>query len=167
MKYAQWFRTGRVRSADGTVVAYRAIGGGPPVIVIPGALAVARDFDGFARLLGARFSVHTIERRGRGESGDRPDAYSIDRECEDVAALQAATRATLVFGHSFGGLVALEHARRSNVYTKVAVYERASRPGPNGPRSRARSSRAAGSSTPSSPSLEARIRPPAGRRPGC
>jgi pimeloyl-ACP methyl ester carboxylesterase len=93
------------------------------VIVIPGALAVARDLDGFAQLLGARFSVHTIERRGRGESGDRPDAYSIDRECEDVAALQAATGATLVFGHSFGGLVALEHARLSDVYSKVAVYE--------------------------------------------
>jgi pimeloyl-ACP methyl ester carboxylesterase len=71
----------------------------------------------------ARFSVYTIERRGRGESGDRPDAYAIVRECEDVAALQAATGATLVFGHSFGGLVALEHARLSRVDTKVAVYE--------------------------------------------
>jgi pimeloyl-ACP methyl ester carboxylesterase len=40
-----------------------------------------------------------------------------------VAALQAATGARLVFGHSFGGLVALEHARLSRVYTKVAVYE--------------------------------------------
>jgi pimeloyl-ACP methyl ester carboxylesterase len=123
MRYAQRFRTGRVRSADGTAVAYRAIGSGPPVMVIPGALAVARDFDGFAQLLGARFSVHTIERRGRGASGDRADAYSIDRECEDVAALQAATGATLVFGHSFGGLIALEHARLSHLYTKVAVYE--------------------------------------------
>jgi len=123
MRYAQAVETGFVESADGTTIAYRAIGSGPPVIVISGALAVARDFDGFAQALGARFSVHTIERRGRGESGDRPDAYSILRECEDVAALEAATGATYVFGHSFGGLVALEHARMSGVCTKVAVFE--------------------------------------------
>jgi len=123
MRYATRFETGHVRSADGTAIAYRTTGSGPPVIVVPGALAVARDLDGFAQLLGARFSVHTIERRGRGESGDRPDAYALVRECEDVAALQAATGATRVFGHSFGGLVALEHARLSHAATKVAVYE--------------------------------------------
>jgi pimeloyl-ACP methyl ester carboxylesterase len=49
--------------------------------------------------------------------------------------------ATLVFGHSFGGLVALEHARLSHLSTKLAVYEPGISPGPNGSRPRAQLAR--------------------------
>jgi hypothetical protein len=35
-------------SADGTAIAYRSVGTGPAVLVVPGALAVADDFDAFA-----------------------------------------------------------------------------------------------------------------------
>ncbi len=79
-------RTDDVVSADGTAIAYRTVGNGPPVLVVPGALAVANDFEGFARELAKRFTVHTTERRGRGESGPQGDDYSIERECEDRAA---------------------------------------------------------------------------------
>jgi pimeloyl-ACP methyl ester carboxylesterase len=119
MTYAQEI----VASADGTRIAYRTTGRGADVIVVPGAFARAADLAAFADELGSRFTVHVLERRGRGASGDRPDAYSIERECEDVAALQLATGATLVFGHSFGGLVALEAALRTPALTKVAAYE--------------------------------------------
>jgi pimeloyl-ACP methyl ester carboxylesterase len=112
-----------VVSADGTAIAYQTVGKGPAVLVVPGALAVSSDFAAFARELADRFTVHTMERRGRGESGAQGDDYSIDSECEDVAALQAATGATLLFGHSFGGLIALEAARRNRAFAKVAVYE--------------------------------------------
>jgi pimeloyl-ACP methyl ester carboxylesterase len=93
------------------------------MIVVPGALALARDFDAFARSLADRFTVHTIDRRGHGASGDSEHDYAIERECEDVAAVQAATGATFLFGHSFGGLVALEAAARMPAFTKVAAYE--------------------------------------------
>jgi pimeloyl-ACP methyl ester carboxylesterase len=116
-------RTDIVVSADGTTIAYRTVGKGPAVLVVPGALAVATDFDAFARELAHRLTVHTIERRGRGESGPQGDGYSIERECEDLAALQAATGATFLFGHSFGGLIALEAARANKAFGKVAVYE--------------------------------------------
>jgi pimeloyl-ACP methyl ester carboxylesterase len=116
-------RTEVVASADGTTIAYRTVGRGPAVLVVPGALAVATDFDAFARELAQRLTVHTIERRGRGDSGPQGDDYSIERECEDVAALQAATGATFLFGHSFGGLIALEAARANTAFAKVAVYE--------------------------------------------
>ena len=112
-----------VVSADGTAIAYRTVGNGPAILVVPGALAVASDFAAFARELADRFTVHTIERRGRGESGAQGDDYGIESECEDVAALQAATGATLLFGHSFGGLIALEAARRNRAFGKIAVYE--------------------------------------------
>ncbi|HEX9334944.1 MAG TPA: alpha/beta hydrolase, partial [Pseudonocardiaceae bacterium] len=45
-------------------------------------------------------------------------------ECDDLAAVIAHTGATMVFGHSFGGLVGVELAlRRSATITRLAVYE--------------------------------------------
>jgi predicted alpha/beta superfamily hydrolase len=40
-----------------------------------------------------------------------------------VLALRAETGASLLVGHSYGGLVALEVARNNNAFTKIAVYE--------------------------------------------
>jgi pimeloyl-ACP methyl ester carboxylesterase len=45
------------------------------------------------------------------------------RECEDVAALLAATGSRWLFGHSSGGLIALHAARVLDGVEKVAVYE--------------------------------------------
>jgi pimeloyl-ACP methyl ester carboxylesterase len=115
-------RSGSVRSADGTTVGYRRWGDGPAVIVIPGALSLASDFDGFARALGG-FEVHVLDRRGRGASGPQGHGYSIGKECDDVLAVQEATGATLLFGHSFGGLVALETAMRAPSLRALALYE--------------------------------------------
>ena len=39
-------------------------------------------------LIHGTFTVYTVDRRGRGESGDSED-YSIEREFEDVAAVVA------------------------------------------------------------------------------
>jgi pimeloyl-ACP methyl ester carboxylesterase len=84
---------------------------------------MAADYAAFARALSEHFTVHTIERRGRGESGPQGDDYSIVKECEDVLALQAETGASMLVGHSYGGLVALEVARNNNAFSKIAVYE--------------------------------------------
>jgi pimeloyl-ACP methyl ester carboxylesterase len=43
-------------------------------------------------------------------------------ECEDVLAVQRETGAGLLVGHSYGGLVALEVARDSKAFSKIAVY---------------------------------------------
>ncbi len=84
---------------------------------------MAADYAAFARALSEHFAVHTIERRGRGESGPQGDDYSIVKECEDVLALQAKTGASLLVGHSYGGLVALEVARNNKAFHNIAVYE--------------------------------------------
>ncbi len=110
-------------SQDGTKIGYFSIGDGPAVIVIPGVLSMAADYAAFAHALSRHFSVHTIERRGRGESGAQGDNYSIERECEDVRALRARTGASLLVGHSYGGLIALEVARADWGFRKIAVYE--------------------------------------------
>jgi pimeloyl-ACP methyl ester carboxylesterase len=110
-------------SADGTPVEYLSVGRGPHVIVIPGALAMACDLTAFAMLLAGRHTVHVVQRRGRGGSGPQGDRYGIARECEDIEAVRARTGARLIFGHSFGGLVALRAACGSAAYDAVAAYE--------------------------------------------
>jgi pimeloyl-ACP methyl ester carboxylesterase len=112
-----------VTSADGTAIEYLSVGRGPHVIVIPGALALARDLTAFAALLAERHTVHVVQRRGRSGSGPQGGSYGIARECEDIEAVRARTGARLVFGHSFGGLVALRAACGSAAFDAIAVYE--------------------------------------------
>jgi pimeloyl-ACP methyl ester carboxylesterase len=112
-----------VTSADGTAVEYLSAGHGPHVIVIPGTLATASDLTAFAALLEQRYTVHVVQRRGRGGSGPQGDRYGIERECEDIEAVRARTGARLIFGHSYGGLVAMQAACGSTAFDAVAVYE--------------------------------------------
>jgi len=112
-----------VLSNDGTKIAYFSVGDGPAVLVLPGVLSMASDYANFAFALAQRFTIHIIERRGRGKSGPQGDDYSITKECEDVLAIQRKTGARLLVGHSYGGLVALEVARDNRVFSKIAVYE--------------------------------------------
>ena len=115
--------THAVLSQDGAKISYLTMGSGPSVLVIPGALSMAADYAAFASALAEHFTVHIIERRGRGLSSPQGDDYSILKEREDVLALQQETGASLLVGHSFGGLVTLEVARNNPLFTKVAVYE--------------------------------------------
>ena len=110
-------------SADGTAIEYLSTGRGPDVIVIPGTLAMASDLTAFAALLAERYTVHSMQRRGRGGSGPQGEKYGVERECEDIEAIRGQTGARLVFGHSYGGLTALQAARGSADFDAIATYE--------------------------------------------
>ena len=112
-----------VTSADGTTISYLTIGAGPAVIVLPGALTVAADYADLARGLAPHFTVHVLDRRGHGASGPQGEQYSVDQEVADVDAVRTGTGAQFLVGHSFGGFVALEAARRTPGFTRVALYE--------------------------------------------
>ncbi|HZN19888.1 MAG TPA: alpha/beta hydrolase [Micromonosporaceae bacterium] len=111
-----------VASADGTVVAYDVTGSGPGIVVVHGSLRSARHYQALAGHLAGSYTVYTVNRRGRGGSGPPGSAYSMAKECEDILAVLERTQATMVFGHSYGGLVALEVALRHPL-EKLAVYE--------------------------------------------
>lgn len=115
--------THTVVSQDGAKISYLTMGSGPSILVLPGALSLATTYAAFASALAEHFTVHIIERRGRGLSSPQGEDYSIRKECEDVRAVQAVTSASLLVGHSFGGLIALEVARYNRAFTKIAVYE--------------------------------------------
>lgn len=113
----------KVISRDGTTIGYQSMGQGPSLIVIHGALSTSNDLTSFAQELSDSFTVHIVERRGRGISGPQGGEYSIIKEVEDIQAVKEATGATYVFGHSYGGLIALENARMFQLFTKIALYE--------------------------------------------
>jgi pimeloyl-ACP methyl ester carboxylesterase len=111
------------RSQDGTAISYQTLGAGEGVIVLGGAWRSGRDYLAFAGAMSRYFAVHVVDRRDRGDSGPQGENYNIERELEDVFAVQTQTDATIVFGHSYGGLIALEAARRSDAFSDVLVYE--------------------------------------------
>jgi pimeloyl-ACP methyl ester carboxylesterase len=109
-------RRQHVTSADGTKIAVTVTGDGPPLVVCPGSLATARDWQLVARALAPRMTTYALDRRGHGTSGDDPE-YSLEREQDDLAAVAglaaaAHDEALTLLGHSYGALIALELTRR-------------------------------------------------------
>lgn len=113
----------KVISNDGTVIEYQKTGRGPGLIIIHGVLSQAKNYHVLAETLSKDFTVYLIERRGRGLSGPQGDHYSVEKECEDLFTLQNKTKAYYLFGHSYGGLIALESGRRNDLFKKIAVYD--------------------------------------------
>lgn len=112
-----------IRSCDGTALSYLTVGEGPGVIVVGGVLHSALDYLPLAVQLAHKHEVHILDRRGRGGSGEQGRDYCMRKECEDLLALQTATGAKIVFGHSYGGLVALETAAATTAFEIVSAYE--------------------------------------------
>lgn len=114
----------QVTSRDGTPIAFWRSGSGPPLVLVHGATAdhtttwrfVIADFE-------RRFTVHAMDRRGRGGSGDGPE-YALEREAEDVAAVvDTIGEPVHVLGHSHGALVALEAALLTPNIRRLILYE--------------------------------------------
>ena len=112
-----------VESGDGTQLAYFTLGDGPALLVVGGALATAADYFPLAQCLASEYAVHVLERRGRGASGPQGPGYGIATEIVDLQSVHDQTGAQRVFGHSYGGLIALETAKVDPRLTRIAVFE--------------------------------------------
>lgn len=100
--------------------------------MVHGATADHTAFRVVGPMLARDRTIHAIDRRGRGASGDAP-AYSIGREFEDVAAVADVLADALgspvdVFGHSYGGRCALGAALLTDAIRRVISYEGAPTP---------------------------------------
>lgn len=115
-----------VSSADGTQIAYERTGSGPPLVLVPGGGAndhTRWELAGVRPALAEHCTVYAIDGRGLGESGDA-DAYALEREFEDVAAVVDSIDAEAnLLGHSSGGLLALEAALRTDNLGALVLYE--------------------------------------------
>jgi pimeloyl-ACP methyl ester carboxylesterase len=110
-------------SGDGTVIAYHSLGTGPGMVVVGGVLSDGSHYLPLAEALAGDYTVHVMERRGRPGSGPQLPGHSIEEECADLIAVATATGSRSAFGHSFGGLVVLETARRRPIFDELFVYE--------------------------------------------
>lgn len=112
-----------VASDDGIPIAVHRSGEGPPLVLVHGTTADHTRWARVAPEFARHFTVHAMDRRGRGGSGDS-DAYSIEREAEDIVAVavQAGDDVT-VLGHSYGGLCCLEAALRIPTLHRLILYE--------------------------------------------
>lgn len=112
-----------VTSKDGTTIAGTVSGQGPPVVLVHGTAGSDFSWALVRPHLEARCRVYTIQRRGRGRSGDAP-VYSLVREAEDVAAVvDAVGEPVVLVGHSFGGNCCLEAALLTTGVHRLILYE--------------------------------------------
>jgi alpha-beta hydrolase superfamily lysophospholipase len=114
-----------VTSADGTAIGYERAGSGPALVLVDGAMCyrAAGPMRPLAALLRDTFTVHTYDRRGRGESGDTPP-YAVAREVEDLRAVIAgAGGEAYVYAISSGAALALAAAAAGPDITGLALYE--------------------------------------------
>jgi pimeloyl-ACP methyl ester carboxylesterase len=111
-----------VTSADGTEIAYEQTGDGRPLVLVHGGGVTRRIWDGIQPHLTDDTMFVIPDRRGRGDSGDA-DEYSLEREVADIrAVLDATDGEPILFGHSFGALVALEAVQAVSV-ERLILYE--------------------------------------------
>jgi pimeloyl-ACP methyl ester carboxylesterase len=117
-----------VASKDGTPIACWVTGitGGLPLVLVHGTTGDHNSNVLLTPLLESAFTVWSVDRRGRGSSGDAAP-YSIEREYEDIAAVVDAAGASgqdaALFGHSFGADVALGAALLSKHLSQLILYE--------------------------------------------
>ncbi|WP_092377379.1 alpha/beta fold hydrolase [Micromonospora phaseoli] len=110
----------RFPSWDGTVLAYRLVGSGPPLVCVPGGPGQAAEYLGELGGLSDHRTLILLENRGTGVSQvpQDPATYRVDRLVQDVEALRrhlGLERMDLL-GHSASGgtclLYAAEHPHR-------------------------------------------------------
>jgi pimeloyl-ACP methyl ester carboxylesterase len=111
---ATWPPEGDFLTIDGHRVHYVVMGEGPDLVLIHGASGNTRDFThALAGRLAARYRVIVMDRPGLGYT-DRIDPQGASLAAQAGLLADAATRLgadrPIVFGHSYGGAVALAWA---------------------------------------------------------
>ncbi len=118
-------RSGSVRSADGTTIAFDRYGDGWPVILIGGAYNDRSRVAGVAEAISSgNLAAVTYDRRGRGASTNNDSEFEPERELEDLSAvIETLGGSVSVFGHSSGAVLALEAAMHRLPIDRLVVYE--------------------------------------------
>ena len=112
-----------VTSKDGTRIGVECAGTGPTLLFVHGGVGDRSRWTPMFPLLSSTFTTCAMDRRGRGASGDSPE-YSLSKEAEDVAAVvNSRPGPVFVFGHSYGGVAALEAAFLTDRIARLMLYE--------------------------------------------
>jgi pimeloyl-ACP methyl ester carboxylesterase len=117
----------RAISEDGTEIGYFTSGEGPPLLLVHGGLGDHSRWDALRPHLESQRTIHAMDRRGRGTSGDHPN-YDIAREFEDVAAVidaiaEASDHPVDIYAHSAGGIYTVGAAQSTSNIRSIVIYE--------------------------------------------
>jgi pimeloyl-ACP methyl ester carboxylesterase len=113
-----------VESADGTCIGYESFGEGPPMLLVHGTSATRIRWAPVREKLGSRYTIHEMDRRGRGLSTTEANTYSLQREAEDVAAVaEALGNGVYIVAHSYGALCTIEAALITKAFRRIVLYE--------------------------------------------
>lgn len=106
-------------SRDGARIAFDVTGSGPAVMLLHGGGQTRKVWHdhGYVTRLAAEFTAIAVDLRGNGESDrpDEPEAYAVDRLCEDLIAVadEAGVSRFALWGFSYGANVGRYLAARS------------------------------------------------------
>jgi pimeloyl-ACP methyl ester carboxylesterase len=115
--------TSSVVSVDGTSTAVRITGRGSPVVLLHGICADATSWLPIAGLLKDHHTVYSVDRRGRGLSGDGV-RHSLDLEMADLLTVLSIFGTPVpALAHSYGATIAVLAAARTDLISDLIAYE--------------------------------------------
>jgi pimeloyl-ACP methyl ester carboxylesterase len=114
-------------SKDGTEIGYFTSGKGPPLLLVHGGLGDHSRWDALRPHLEPHRTIHAMDRRGRGISGDHPN-YDIMREFEDVTAVidavaEVSDHPVDIYAHSAGGIYTVGASKSTSNIRSLTIYE--------------------------------------------
>jgi pimeloyl-ACP methyl ester carboxylesterase len=95
---------------------YHDLGRGDPLVLVHGSFSTGEaTWSTQMRTLAAYHRLVVVDRRGHGASPREPRPYTIGSDAQDILSVadRAGANAFHLAGHSYGGLVAIELARRA------------------------------------------------------
>jgi pimeloyl-ACP methyl ester carboxylesterase len=115
------FHQTEVAVAGGTIACH-TVGAGDGVVIVHGAMQAGASQSDLAELLAPGFTVHLMDRRGRG-SGSAPLVADPALEVDDLEAVVRATGARRVVGVSSGAILAARLALRFADLERLVMFE--------------------------------------------
>jgi pimeloyl-ACP methyl ester carboxylesterase len=114
-----------VRRGDHEIGVTRWPGDGPPLVLTHGAGLGADVFAPVGPRLARHWDVSAVDLRGHGRSGGSGDHEIAPHTADLLVVIEELDLADIhVFGHSFGGLIALQAAVEApDHFTRVAAFE--------------------------------------------
>ncbi len=114
------FQVTQVAVAGGTLACH-TVGAGEGLVIVHGAMQSGTSQTDLAELLAPRYTVHLVDRRGRGRS--TAPAAAPDIEVDDLQAVVEATGARRVLGVSSGAVLSARLALRVPSLERLVLFE--------------------------------------------
>jgi pimeloyl-ACP methyl ester carboxylesterase len=121
----------RIETPAGITCSYERSGSGPPLVLVHGTLSNhAFTWMLVKPLLEPKFTLHSVARRGRGETSSTEGHTIVDEAHDIVAVIDSIGEPAFLLGHSYGAHVCLAAAALAPARVrKLVLYEPPAPPG--------------------------------------